>query len=425
MTRNLVLVTVDSLRADHCGFVHPNCNLTPMLDSLAEESIVFENAFAPGPRTPSSMPIINTGEFPSYRSEQSSWQSRWDRIRKHLNTHRTVAERLSDRGYTTVGLTTNPWTHGTGFETGFDHFEELTADDMVNPPLPFRLLEKTMQVGALTERFNWHNKREWFVQWQNQYPNIEKALEGVQMNEPYFLWVFLLDSHQPYLVPRRQREESNAMDIYAGSFQGFREKSDSMSDRTMRRLERAYRDSVRSTDAFVRRLQEDLGKDEPVIVFHSDHGEAFGEHGEYGHQQTLYEENLHVPYLIHGINQSEQVEDIVSLRSIPEVLSTIADDGQIEPNEFTEDFVFAATENMDSWAVRNDRWKFIDDGEQRLFDLQADPEEQNECSEMASGVTQALDKSVAHQRSHATEKDRIGTAVANVPLFRAPQENKS
>ena len=88
MSRNIVLVTVDSLRADHCGFNGGDPELTPTLDDLAENGLVFENAFAPGPRTPSSMPVLMTGAFPSAQTGAFSWQSRWDRIRKHLGTHR-------------------------------------------------------------------------------------------------------------------------------------------------------------------------------------------------------------------------------------------------------------------------------------------------------------------------------------------------
>jgi len=421
MSRNIALVTIDSLRADHCGFNGEDSELTPTLDELAEESVVFQNAFAPGPRTPSSMPVLMTGRFPSVQTGSFSWQSRWDRIRKHLGTHRTIAERLQNHGYTTVGVTTNPWTHGTGFDTGFDHFFELTADDMESPSTVFRLLEQGMQFGDMADRYNWHNKREWFVQWQNQYTNILDAIDIAQANEPYFLWVFLLDSHQPYMVPREHRVDCNTFEMYFGAFQEFRQKGESIPESTLNRLHRAYRDSVRSTDEFVGRLHEDLAEDDPLLVFHSDHGEAFDEHGTYGHERELYEENLRVPLLVHGTDQSERVDDLVSLRALPELLSHLAEAGEIDPERLTQDFVFAATEDTDTWSGRSDRWKYIQEGdEERLFDLDTDREEQENVTSEIADVSELLRRLVGIRQSTSQEKGRIGRAVAETVPVQAP-----
>jgi len=420
-------VTVDSLRADHCGFNGGDPGLTPTLDDLAEDGLVFEKAFAPGPRTPSSMPVLMTGEFPSAQTGEFSWRSRWDRIRKHLGTHRTVAERLRDRGYTTVGVTTNPWTHGTGFENGFDHFVELTADDMEDPSPVFRLLERGMQFRGLADRYSWHNKREWFVRWQNQYENILDAIEVARKNEPYFLWVFLLDSHQPYMISRKHRVDCNAFDMYFGAFQEFWHNGESLPEGTLDRLHRAYRDSVRSTDEFVGRLHENLAEDDPLLVFHSDHGEAFDEHGTYGHERELYEENLRVPLLVHGSNQHSRVRDLVSLRALPELLSQLAENGEVDPAGLTREFVFAATEDTDTWAVRNDRWKYIQNGEtEQLFDLDTDEREQENVAEDIAAVSESLRRLVGTVRSASAEKDRIGRAVADtVPVRAAAVEGRS
>lgn len=423
MSRNIVLVTVDSLRADHCGFTGGDAELTPTLDRLAEEGVVFENTFAPGPRTPSSMPVLMTGEFPSAQIGSFSWQSRWDRIRKHLGTHRTVAERLRDRGYTTVGVTTNPWTHGTGFDDGFDHFVELTADDMERPSPVFRLLERGMEFGDLADRHNWHSKREWFVRWQNQYANILDAVDVARDNEPYFLWLFLLDSHQPYIVSREHRVDCNAFDMYYGAFQEFRQNGESLPERTLGRLHRAYRDSVRSTDAFVGRLHDDVAADDPLVVFHSDHGEAFYEHGTYGHERELYEENLHVPLLVHGSNQSGRIDDLVSLRALPELLSHLAENTTVDPEGLAREFVFAATEDSATWAVRNDRWKYVQKGEtEQLFDLETDEQELENLAGEATDVSESLRKMLGTVQSASEEKARIGRAVADAVPVQAPVE---
>jgi arylsulfatase len=420
MKRNVVLLTVDSLRADHCGFNGSEYDLTPKLDELADNGLVFENAFAPGPRTPSSMPVLLTGAFPPEQSGPFSWQNRWDRIRKHLSTHQTVAEYFQQQGYTTVGITTNPWTHGNGFATGFDHYIELSADDMEDQSLGFRALEHGIDLTRFGERFDWKNAREWLVQWQNIYNQIADGIETARENEPYFLWLFLLDSHQPYIMPREYRVESNAIDIYLGTFQENRKDHEELDDRTMGRLRRSYRDSIRSTDSFVARLHEEVTDDDPVFIFHSDHGEAFGEHGKYGHKQELYDENLHVPFLVHGIDRSERVEDLVSLRTLPAVTSQLAEDDEFDPSQFTTDFVYATTEDTGKWAVRDKYWKLIGGEDQSLFDLWKDPEEQTNSVTEYPEVSKELDLLLANRRSDAAEKRQVEQAITTLRPFRSP-----
>lgn len=110
--RNLVLVTVDSLRADHCGFVNEASELTPTIDRLAEEGIAYTQAIAPGPRTPSSVPVMFTGEFMSDDEgwTMADWQGRQQRIAQHMNRFQHLSERLQRRGYETAAFTANPWT---------------------------------------------------------------------------------------------------------------------------------------------------------------------------------------------------------------------------------------------------------------------------------------------------------------------------
>jgi len=418
--RNIVLVTVDSLRADHCGFNGSKYDLTPTLDDLAAEGIVFENAYAPGPRTPSSVPVLLTGAFPSDRAGSSAWQARWDRIRRHLSTHRTLAECLKQRGYTTVGITTNPWTHGNNFDTGFDQYVKLTADDMQSPSLGFRALEWGMQASRFGEQFDWGNAREWFTQWQNLYHRISEEVATARENDPYFVWIFLLDSHQPYVTPRDYRVESNVFEMYLGAFQETQGDHDSLTDRTMDRLGRSYRDSIRSTDAFVDRLYQELKDDDPVFVFHSDHGEAFGEHGTYGHKQQLYDENLHVPFFVHGIDCAERVESLIPLRTLPNITSRITETGRFDPHTFTRDFVYGTTESTDTWAIRTEHWKYILGENEYLFDLRNDSEEQENRFDQHPNIGKTLRRLLAKQQFNAKEKRQIGRAVAERSPLQTP-----
>ena len=100
-SRNIVMVTADSLRADHCGFVDSESSLTPTIDRLAEEGVSYSEAIAPGPRTPSSVPVLFTGEFMTDHESWSmaDWQGRQSRIGRHMERFTHLSERLQRRGY--------------------------------------------------------------------------------------------------------------------------------------------------------------------------------------------------------------------------------------------------------------------------------------------------------------------------------------
>jgi len=387
---NLVLVTIDSLRADHCGFHDPppdaawSGSLTPTLDAMAAEGVVYGNAVAPGPRTPSSMPVVWTGEFPhhgdlgvydSWPEKSERWLARRGRIRRHLSRNRPLPVRLAQRGYDTGAVTANPWTdRDTGFDRGFDAFRSV-ADRPTGGP-----------VGTAVDRLPGVEDDGWLLSWPDFYEDV-LAVRG-ELSEPYLLWVFLLDPHQPYLAPRRYREENTAPEmVYANlRYNRWHGYTDDLPAHLHRRLTAAYRDTVRSTDAFVARLRDDLRGDDPVTVVHADHGEAFADHGVYGHRLQLYEENVHVPLVVHGPDTGEErVPGPTSLRRLPAMLTDLADGRFDDPAAYASAYARCATEERERTGVRTRRWKFLRGGEEwpyvragegeALYDLGSDPGE--------------------------------------------------
>jgi len=427
MSRNVVLITVDSLRADHCGFLGAERELTPTLDSLAEESLVFERAFAPGPRTPSSIPMIFTGEFyrladlgvyDSWEEKAQGWQARRRRIRNHMQRFRTLAERMHDQGYATAGVTANPWTTpDTGFDAGFDEFHAIKGPDTSRAPWYSKV---TRRLGE-SVGIDWGDV---LLTWTDFYDTIRTARES--LSEPYFLWVFLMDPHQPYITPRHYREENTGIEmLYANARYNYAHGyTEDLPLHLDRRLERAYRDTVRSVDEFVKRYRDDFAEDDPVTVFHADHGEAFQEHGTLGHRPQLYRENVHVPLFVHGIKSRERVEAPVSLRDIPDIITGAVKEGCFNPGTFERELVLSKTEEGERVGVRGREWSYqtsaecweyvYEGGQEELYQVFTDPDERANLANEYPEIAAAIRTLVWHHELDQNERESITDALAGV-----------
>ena len=379
---SVVLVTFDSFRHDHCGFAGYERDTTPTLDRMAEEGLVFENAVAPGPSTPEAMPIILTGSHPRSLDPavEDEFLERQQTLREHMQARETLAERFSRRGYATAGFSPNPYTSRYfGFDEGFDKYEdfidgsrERLYDGMLDGVLDELDLEGLFPARVL---LNWVQREEVFKPWEAFYNDIIEWTESV--DRPYFLWVLLMDTHDPYLVPDEYRTQSRRATYHANWRLWKQGHEPPFSETTHDRLVRAYDDTIRYSDAFLERLLGDLSGD-PLVAVHGDHGEAFGEHGTYGHQQRLYEENIHVPLVVHG-GPEGAVKEAFPLAETPRLLLELASG---EECSVDAEPARARTLGGNRTAIRSRDWKYLRGPEgTELYDLASDPEESETLGE--------------------------------------------
>lgn len=375
--RNVVLVTIDSLRADHCGFMGHRRDTTPTLDSMAADGLQFTNAIAPGPSTPESMPAILTGSYPidGGNGHDSLLADRRERLSRHMGARETLAERFRARGYTTGGFSPNPYTSGYfGFDAGFDTYEDFVGGSRER--LYSGVLDGALAGTSLASLFparvalNWVQREEVFKPWEAFYGDVLRWVREAE--QPYFLWVLLMDVHDPYLVPDTYRTQSRWATYHANWRLWRQGHQPPFSSTTHTRLLRAYDDATSYADAFLGRLRTDLARDDPLVAVHADHGEAFGEHGTFGHHQRLYEENIHVPFVVAG-GPERTVERPVSLQSVPEMLCALAEGGDLP---LPDGPVKTRTLDGDRLALRGRDWKLMrgPDGD-TFYDLAADPTE--------------------------------------------------
>jgi choline-sulfatase len=246
---NVILITLDTTRADRMGFLGSRRGLTPNLDALARQSVVFERAYAQVPLTTPSHAGLLTGTYPQF--------NRVEVLRDPLPQELPyVPEVLRQHGYRTAAfvgsMILDPTSGAPGFDRGFDVY-----DAGFHLPL----------AG------------------EDRYHSVERRAEEVarravgwladQDQGPLFTWIHFYDPHDPYDPPLRFKVR------YKGApYDG----------------EIAYMDSVVGT------LTEALKRlglfENSLIVVAADHGEAFGEHGEKRHGLLLYDETIHVPLVV-------------------------------------------------------------------------------------------------------------------------------
>jgi choline-sulfatase len=350
--RNLVLVSLDTVRADHLGCYHYAAAQTPRIDQLAASGLRFEQASTVVPLTLPAHSSLLTGTFPS-------WHGVRDNGGFYLDDDQiTLAEVLRDKGFRTGGFVgafvlDSRWGIAQGFERFFDDFDldrfaNVVGMDMIQRP------------GSDV---------------------VDHALEWlrVEPNRPFFAWVHLYDAHTPYEAPEPFRSRFPAT------------------------RDGAYDAEIASADTQVGRLidalREDGRLDDTVVIVVADHGEMLGEHGEPTHGFFIYEGATHIPLIVSGpgvpaavVSDQVRIVDVMptalSLLGIPvpkQVQGT-----NLMPIARGQHLGLVA--HSESWypryhygwselrAIQDGRFKFIRAPRPEMYDLTADPREEHDQS---------------------------------------------
>ncbi len=327
---SLVLVTVDCLRADHVGFQGYSRGVTPFLDSLADTSAVFSDAIVAGAPTYFSFPAIMASRYPLGLGRD---------ILGIAPDEPTIATALRDAGYRTAAFVAgNPYLSPRfGYHQGFDEFHDFLdaalpeGSKELTHPAGKRLSELNRRIEAASRRARltaaaYNEVYFWYCQWRSarehlsfdqlrRYPAADVVIDqarswlGKLGDQPFFLWVHLMDPHHPYYPPQEALSSLGISHISAGRarlLNAFWNRGDV----GPRRLQR-YRDEILSLyDAGVHWVDKQISRvadalrqsqrwNETVFVVTADHGEEFLENGNRYHSpMSLPEQLIHVPLLV-------------------------------------------------------------------------------------------------------------------------------
>jgi len=309
---NIILISMDTVRADHLSCYGYHKETTPHLDTFAQESVVFKNAYAPSPWTLPSHASIFTGMYSARHGADKDWdllQSNWPR---KLETHHvTLAEILAEHGYQTAGIIASHVIHSsTGLAQGFAHYDEELISVLYELEhfTLYKLIGRWVYLDEIAGRWGVCGYRRSHQVNARVFSWLEKHNQS-----PFFLFIHYFDPHLPYIPPYRY-------------YRLFRE------DETLTGIqsEGNKRELVAKYDGELAYLDHNLGKlftrlkecnlyDNSMIIITSDHGEFFGEHDMWIHGYELYEEVLKVPLIIKypaSFPQHGEYEQRVSLVDI-------------------------------------------------------------------------------------------------------------
>ncbi len=415
---NVVLVVVDTLRADHLGCYGYAAAKTPHIDALAARGTRYASTFAQASWTRPSFATIFTSLYPSSHGAVHKADSLPDRVD-------TIAELLARAGYYTVGFADNAnispaFNFGQGFAEYhylapalFFHADEAAAELALYSGL--RLVHERFLARAM-------DVHHYYQPAETVTAAVERWLDSpAARHRPFFLFVHYMDPHDPYFV-----HPFNGV----GYARVANPNPPPNLAETYRRL---YDGEIAYLDQHLGALLDDLGRrglfDESLIVLTGDHGEEFHEHGGWWHGTTLYDEQTHVPLIVkppHGGAPGRVVDGLTtSLDIAPTILAAAhlpvppVMQGHALPLDATppaeRDRVFAETdlEGNVVQAVRTPTWKFITANPnnprglkpEELYDLARDPGEQIDLAakEPAQRETlrAALGRSLLEARAHA------------------------
>lgn len=387
---NILLITLDTTRWDYVSAYGRGEKITPAIDKLAEEGVLYRNAISPSSWTLPAHASIFTGVLPTYHgahyvttdTEVGSDLFQADRLDPNLPT---LGEELKKAGYHTGAIIGGPLLHSRfGVDRGFDYYYDQDLRSRKGSGF-YRGAGDTTSLA---------------VKWLNSHLRSRDA-------EPFFLFLNYYDPHNPYMPPEPWGDPAvpeELVSIHNGRYEDVFKGTRGLTEEEYRILASQYAGEISFVDKQIERFFFELKRlalyDSTLIVVTSDHGESLGEHRLLGHGRALYEDLIRIPLVVKYPPKDKRtgvVERRVSTVSImPTILEyiehpipgtvmsgTLDEENQILISEITRDIAwslgFGKRFDRDAKAAYDGDYKWIwnSNGNHELYDISNDPAEEN------------------------------------------------
>ncbi len=356
---NVVFLVLDTLRRDKTSVYSDEVDFTDNLEAFSQEATVFRDAVACSSWTLPSHAAMFTGEHP------------WNlgTTQRNLSVEYggdTLVERLEEKGYRSTCITVNGWLSGQfGVTRGFD-----TVDNLSTGGFSEVLTSARRKMDEWLAREGLESIKRLLVRTGNRLfhywmagSETEKVLENGKEfiesgEEPFLLFMNLMDAHEPYFPPLEYREKHGAPDP--------REVCQDPTDHHTGRKEADFDSIHRIYDASVDYMDDCIGDffsylkenglwEETIVIVTSDHGQMLGEDNEYGHQFSLAEPLVSVPLMVKGMDRQE-IEHQVDLQELYDLIPALVDG---ETPETGTEYVLGGYDfpGMMRPRIPQDRWE--------------------------------------------------------------------
>jgi arylsulfatase A-like enzyme len=431
---DVVLIVLDTQRADRFGSYGYPRDTTPAMDDFAKGALLFENAMSGAIWTLPSHASLFTGLFPSEHG--SSGDHRWLEDRFD-----TLAEELSQRGYHTAAFSNNTWVSPISNVTqGFDQVMRpggiLNARGNSIEMMLDRVLYPAGWVGSWIGQLTVQDAG---ARYTNRL--IARWIQRRDAAQPIFLFVNYVEPHTPFRPRHRYREDFVREDqlelSYRQPFDRGQEFSrlglDVYSAADLELMNDIYDAETRMMDAYVGQLlgllESRLDWDNTLVIITSDHGENLGDHHLVGHDNCVYQTLAHIPMIIRFPPRLEpgRTDALVQTLDVPATVLDAVDGGPEATLGNGRSLLglagaggdgegrSAMVERLRSWAeganeeggvirsLRRGRWKYIQNQEadDELYDLERDP---RELADLASDHPELLAKFAAELARFMSER---------------------
>lgn len=428
---NVLLVTVDSLRADRI-----RSSVMPATRSFSDDAIVFEQCIANGPSTPASFPTIHASQY------AASVEGFGIPPRAASSGPLTLAETLHDAGYATAGYTDNQFASGAynydrGFEELYDagglsessRLKGFVQSNLDKDGRLFRTIERVYNavdpiLTAATGNSTEHERAASLN---------DRALDWIdEQDGDWFAWLHYMDTHHPYEAPASYQERYLDEALSPAACRRLSRKGthhpDEMTESEWETIRGLYDAECAYVDAqfdALRSALDDRGVlDETVVVLTADHGELVGEHGHAGHPPAFWESIIRVPLVVdHPSRDAASVPGQVRLIDLaPTITDTLGldpdpawegasalelVDSEIGDREWAFGGVGRSLEYDIGFARRADGWKLLRhmDDVELCFNVADTPAEQ--AADDRSGEAPAYDALVDALDAHMSRMDEL------------------
>ncbi len=407
---NVILLIIDTLRADRLGSYGYGKNTTASIDKIAEQGVVFENAYVPWSKSLPSHASIMTSMYPQSHGAFPNGEYLDPKLQ-------TLAKILKKHGYKTGAFVTNELVGNQyNFDLGFDTFIDFAELDYENTSL-----------GMWVRMFNLIKLLD-YVSYNDIYTQLALIWldKNKNKNRPFFLWMQWLHPHTPYQPQKKflERFENNYSGIADGSKQQIQliiHKKLRLSKEDQEHYEALYDAEVAYSDYQVGRVIDKLKSldllENSLLIITSDHGENLYEHGlEYQHS-GVYDSSVRIPVIFHLPGKLPKNKRIIEVIESIDILPTTLDILEIplpvqfqgksalslihgkKPNWNSVAHIISLERKQSSIAIRSGDWKIISTikENQETYELYHIPSDPNEVVnrietelEIADSLKQAL-----------------------------------